>query len=117
VWIPVLRRELAETRAGLAASRRLYLERTDPIGYRERIVCRVFGAAVCAKALSVTRCEARGWWAIGLPERATNGQYRGAWQMGSRERAKFGDAPDFYGQTRAAYRYYRLAGWSPWECA
>jgi hypothetical protein len=83
VWVAVIRRELAETRASL-----------------------------CAKALSVARCESR------FSTSATNGQYFGVFQMGAGERARFGGSSlDAWDQVRAAYAYYRVAGWSPWQCA
>jgi hypothetical protein len=75
-----------------------------------QVICYVFGPA-CSKALSVARCES------GFSVYATNGQYHGIFQMGSGERARFGDGLDAWSQARAAYRYYRLAGWGPWQCA
>jgi hypothetical protein len=76
-----------------------------------QIICAVFGAE-CGKALAVARCESRFY--VG----AWNGQFFGVFQMGSAERARFGGSSlDPWDQVRAAYRYYRLAGWSPWECA
>lgn len=75
------------------------------------IICAVFGAN-CAKALSVALCESH------YSPRATNGQYWGIFQMGSRERAMFGgSSSDPWDQVRAAYRYFSVAGWGPWECA
>jgi hypothetical protein len=64
-----------------------------------------------SKARRVSWCESR-WrtW-------ASNGQYKGAWQMGLRERKTYGHGPDPLGQTQAAYRYWSVAGWGPWECA
>lgn len=94
----------------------------DPIGYRERYACAVWGApwgsGSCRFVLSVTHCEGGGYhWSRGDPEHALNGQYVGAWQMGTRERSIYGDSPTFEGQTRAAHDYYLDAGWRPWACA
>jgi hypothetical protein len=101
VWVAVIRRELAETRASL---------RPRPSSVPQ-IICAVFGDA-CAKALSVARCESR------FSTSATNGQYFGVFQMGAGERARFGGSSlDAWDQVRAAYAYYRVAGWSPWQCA
>src|SRR5262245_15084845 len=74
------------------------------------IICRVFGSQ-CRKAQSVARCES------GFNVYARNGQYWGLFQFGSFARAHYGFAWDAWTQTRAAYRYYRDAGWSPWTCA
>jgi hypothetical protein len=99
VWIRVIRRELAETRAQL-------LPRSVP-----EIICAVF-ASQCGKALSVAFCESR------YDTAATNGQYFGVFQMGWRERARFGGSSlDPWEQIKAAYAYWRVAGWAPWECA
>lgn len=101
VWIRVIRRELAETRVALRP--RVY---SVP-----QIICAVFGQA-CAKALSVASCESR------FSVYARNGQYLGIFQMGEAERARFGGSScDVWDQVRAAYAYYRVAGWGPWQCA
>jgi hypothetical protein len=74
------------------------------------IICRVF-ASRCGEALQVARCESR------FSVAAANGQYRGLFQMGSAERARFGGSTlDAWEQTRAAFRYFTVAGWGPWEC-
>jgi hypothetical protein len=104
VWIGVLRRELGETRHSLI---RKVNERISV----PQIICAVFGSE-CSKALSVAACESR--YSTG----AANGQYFGLFQMGASERARFGGSSlDPWDQARAAYRYWQLAGWSPWECA
>lgn len=75
-----------------------------------QIICVVFPD--CTKALSVARCES------GFRVTATNGQYFGVFQMGSAERARFGGSTtDPWDQVRAAYAYFRVAGWAPWQCA
>jgi hypothetical protein len=63
------------------------------------------------KAVAVAWCESR------LDPRARNGQYRGMFQMGSRERGRFGHGASPITQARAALRYYRISGWTPWSCA
>ena len=75
------------------------------------IICQVFGP-YCSQALRVARCES------GLQTWARNGQYLGLFQMGSYARARYGHGPDAWTQARAAYRYFRDAGysWSPWTC-
>jgi hypothetical protein len=101
VWIRVIRRELAETRAQLQPR-----PRSVP-----QIICAVFRTE-CSKALSVAACESR------FSTGASNGQYFGLFQMGAGERARFGGSSlDPWDQVRAAYAYYRVAGWTPWECA
>lgn len=69
----------------------------------------VFGASG-HDAVRVARCES------GLRPWARNGQYLGMFQMGSSERRRFGHGTNAWQQARAAYRYYRLAGWRPWQC-
>lgn len=101
VWVRVVRRELAETRAALRPK-----PRSVPA-----IICQVFGQS-CSKAVAVARCEST------LSVYARNGQYVGLFQMGARERQMYGGSSmDAWEQTRAAYAYYRRAGWGPWECA
>ncbi len=63
------------------------------------------------KAEAVARCES------GFSVWARNGQYLGLFQMGSYARARYGHSWTAWGQARAAARYYRDAGWSPWACA
>lgn len=86
----------------------------DPIGpARNRCIIRgVFGTVGQAdKAVAVSWCESS------HRRDARNGQYRGLFQMGSAERARFGHGSTALAQSQAALRYYRVAGWRPWECA
>ncbi len=77
---------------------------------RAWIIHRVFGSSGAA-AVRVAMCES------GLRPWARNGQYRGMFQMGSSERARFGhDDRNAWVQSRAARRYFLIAGWSPWAC-
>ena len=73
------------------------------------IICSVFGSH-CSEAISVATCESH------LNVYARNGQYLGLFQFGSFARAHYGFAWDALTQARAAYRYWRDAGWSPWQC-
>ena len=73
------------------------------------IICSVFGAH-CSEAISVATCEST------LRVTARNGDYWGLFQFGSFARAHYGFAWDALTQSRAAYRYWRDAGWSPWQC-
>lgn len=74
------------------------------------IICEVWGDRLCGPALRVAWCESR------LRPAARNGQYLGLFQMGAYARRRFGHGPDAYTQARAAYRYFRVAGWRPWTC-
>lgn len=69
----------------------------------------VFGPSA-RDALRVAWCESR------FRPWARNGQYQGVFQMGSSERARFGHGRSALQQARAAHRYFRLAGWRPWQC-
>ena len=73
------------------------------------VICSVFGAH-CSEAISVATCEST------LRVTARNGDYWGLFQFGSFARAHYGFAWDALTQARAAYRYWRDAGWSPWQC-
>ena len=73
------------------------------------VICSVFGAH-CSEAISVATCEST------LRVTARNGDYWGLFQFGSFARAHYGFAWDALTQSRAAYRYWRDAGWSPWQC-
>jgi hypothetical protein len=64
------------------------------------------------EALTVARCES----GENLWHYANNGQYLGMFQFGAWARAEFGFSWSPWEQARAAYRYYRLSGWSGWEC-
>jgi hypothetical protein len=48
---------------------------------------------------------------------ARNGDYLGLFQFGSFARAHYGFAWNASTQARAAYRYFRDAGWAPWSCS
>ncbi len=76
----------------------------------EKAICYVFGSR-CSEALRVARCESR------FSTYAQNGQYLGLFQMGSWERRTYGHGYTPLEQARAAYRYFLVAGWRPWECA
>jgi hypothetical protein len=70
-------------------------------------------ASLHRQALNVAWCESRG------QAGARNGQYKGHFQIGRKEWAKFGKGGNPYNafhNSAAAYRYYRAAGWRPWEC-
>lgn len=46
---------------------------------------------------------------------ASNGQYKGIFQMGSHERAIYGHGNNVWAQAKAAYAYYKVAGfYNPW---
>jgi hypothetical protein len=88
--------------------------KAPPAGTVQRrawIICHsAFRGRLCRPALNVAWCESD------LDPRARNGQYRGAFQMGRSERRRFGHGRTILSQARAARRYHRLSGWSPWEC-
>jgi len=73
------------------------------------VICRVFGSH-CGEAVAVARCEST------LSVYARNGDYWGLFQFGSFARAHYGFAWNAWTQARAALRYYRDAGWAPWQC-
>jgi hypothetical protein len=74
-----------------------------------KAVCYYFGA-YCEQAMQIVRCETGGtYWPW-----VSNGQYHGIFQMGSNERAKYGDGSSVWAQAKAAYAYFRDAGWHPW---
>ncbi len=64
------------------------------------------------QAVRVAKCES-GW---SLAVHAGNGQYQGMFQFGSLARSTYGFGWNPWAQSAAAYRYYRAAGWSPWQC-
>lgn len=87
-------------------------DRTNYTYYQSayRAVCHFFTGPNCAIAMRIVKCETGGTyvpWAI-------NGQYHGIWQMGSHERATYGDGNNVWAQTKAAYHYFRDAGFGPW---
>ena len=66
------------------------------------------------EAVAVVRCETGGTFST----RASNsGVYLGLFQFGPYARARYGFGSTALAQARAAYRYFRDAGWAPWECA
>lgn len=65
----------------------------------------------CDGALAVFSCESH------LTTTAQNGQYLGLAQMGEFARSHYGHGSDAWTQAKAAYAYWRDAGWSPWTCA
>jgi hypothetical protein len=76
-----------------------------------RAICASFGS-YCSQAIRVASCESH------LSIWARNGQYLGLFQMGAYARARYGHSWNAWGQARAAYRYFRDAGysWAPWSC-
>jgi len=77
-------------------------------GHQTRHYC-----ALGRKAVRVAQCES----GASLSLRAHNGQYLGMFQMGAFARGAYGHSWNPWGQAAAAYRYYRVAGWTPWACA
>ena len=72
-----------------------------------------FPAGLQRQALNVAWCESSG------KAHARNGQYRGHFQIGRKEWSKFGRGGNPFNahqNAAAAYRYYKVAGWRPWEC-
>ena len=79
-----------------------------PSGSIEEIICEVFGSE-CQTALRVSYCESK------YDIYAVNGQYQGLFQMGESERATYGHGYDAYSQAKAAYAYFLVSGWAPWD--
>jgi hypothetical protein len=77
----------------------------------QKAICKVFGPR-CREAMTVVACETGNT----FNTRARNGQYLGLFQMGVGERRRFGHGATPLEQAKAAYRYYRLSGWGPWQC-
>jgi hypothetical protein len=75
-------------------------------------ICKAWNAKnnLCRYVLNVAWCEST------FQLHANNGQYKGIWQMGSIERRVYGHGRTVYAQTRAARKYWIIAGWQPWEC-
>lgn len=69
-------------------------------------------ASEWSNAISVASCETGGTFSV----YARNGQYLGLFQMGESERARFGHGWTAIEQARAAYAYWLVSGWSPWQC-
>lgn len=74
------------------------------------IICRIFPNNACHKAINIAYCEST------LNPHATNGEYRGIFQLGAPERRRYGHGRTTWKQTRAAYAYYKNAGFNPWSC-
>jgi hypothetical protein len=72
----------------------------------------VNGCQLGNEALRVAYCES----GVNLWPYARNGQYLGMFQFGSWARSTFGWSWSPWGQARAAYRYWRVSGWSGWAC-
>jgi hypothetical protein len=72
-------------------------------------VCHYFGKD-CDMAMKIVKCETGGTY---VPWTA-NGQYLGIFQMGSHERATYGHGNNVWAQAKAAYAYFRDAGFGPW---
>jgi hypothetical protein len=70
------------------------------------------------EAINVAACESGGGDPKNISIYAQNGQYLGMFQMGTNERATYAkigyDTP--YQQTVAAWNYFAVSGWSPWDC-
>jgi hypothetical protein len=64
------------------------------------------------EALRVAYCES----GPNLWPWARNGQYLGMFQFGAWARENYGFGWSPWEQARAANRYYRVSGWSGWEC-
>lgn len=78
----------------------------------EEVIAATWPVELVDEALDVAWCESRG------KPAARNGQYMGIFQMGRREWAKFGKGSPYdpIANSQAAYRYFKVAGWKPWEC-
>ena len=74
-----------------------------------RAVCFYFKQN-CATAMRIVGCETGG----SYTPWSANGQYHGIFQMGSHERAVYGDGNNVWAQAKAAYAYFRVAGFGPW---
>lgn len=75
-----------------------------------------------AEALDVARCESGpNYWNYAhngpLPFTKNQETYAGMFQFGSYARSSFGFSWSPWQQARSAYRYWLVAGWSPWSCA
>jgi len=74
-----------------------------------RAVCFYFKQN-CTTAMRIVNCETGGSYAPW----SANGQYLGIFQMGSQERATYGYGSNVWAQAKAAYAYFRVAGFGPW---
>lgn len=75
----------------------------------KRAVCHFFKSN-CETAMRIVKCETGGIYSVW----ASNGQYFGIFQMGSSERARFGHGNNVWAQAKAAYAYFKVAGFGPW---
>jgi hypothetical protein len=70
--------------------------------------------ALGRKAVAVATCESGS--ALSVRAHSPWG-HLGMFQFGAFARATYGFSWNPWGQAAAAYRYYRVSGWAPWECA
>ncbi len=75
-----------------------------------RAVCHYFTGSLCSTAMKIVNCETGGTY---TPWSA-NGQHLGIFQMGSHERATYGHGNNVWAQSKAAYAYFKDAGFGPW---
>ena len=75
----------------------------------QRAVCYYFKNN-CTTAMRIVKCETGG----SYTPWSSNGQYQGIFQMGSQERATYGDGNNVWAQAKAAFAYFRVAGFGPW---
>jgi hypothetical protein len=75
----------------------------------QRAVCYYFGPN-CGMAMKIVNCETGGSYSPW----ASNGQYLGMFQMGSYARSRYGHGNSVWAQAKAAYAYFKDAGFSPW---
>jgi hypothetical protein len=85
----------------------------SPIG----AILYIFGSHA-QEAINVAACESGGGDPRNINIYAQNGQYLGMFQMGTSERATYATIgySNAYQQTVAAWNYFAVSGWSPWEC-
>ena len=74
-----------------------------------RAVCFYFKSN-CTEAMKIVKCETGGSYSPW----SANGQYLGIFQMGSQERRNYGHGNNVWAQAKAAYAYFKDAGWHPW---
>lgn len=68
------------------------------------------------RAVAIARCESH---LEANPAGDARHQYQGVFQIGRREWATYGqgDPHDPGSNIDAAFRYWQVSGWGPWECA
>jgi hypothetical protein len=71
---------------------------------------RAFPEGAEGKARAVAHCESE----YDVYAVSSSGKYLGLYQMGPEERERFGFRWNKWTQARAAYRYWKISGWSPW---